>query len=121
LETYPYVIEALQKEGFRAVQVAAGDSISVAVNAEGEIRAWGSFRVGSLSIEEWEWKLMGREMRVNLDSTRIQRITLSNSYLLLYLVLRGSRSFKSHVGMIMSSHSPLLVRYGYGVTDHPDN
>ena len=45
LETYPYVIEALQKEGFRAVQVAAGDSISVAVNAEGEIRAWGSFRV----------------------------------------------------------------------------
>jgi regulator of chromosome condensation len=45
LETYPYVIEALEKEGFRAVQVAAGDSISVAVNEEGDIRAWGSFRV----------------------------------------------------------------------------
>lgn len=45
LETYPYIIEALAKEGFRAVQVAAGDSISVAVDAEGDIRAWGSFRV----------------------------------------------------------------------------
>jgi regulator of chromosome condensation len=45
LETYPYVIEALEKEGFRAVQVAAGDSISVAVDANGDIRAWGSFRV----------------------------------------------------------------------------
>lgn len=45
LETYPFVIEELQKQKFRAVQVAAGDSISVAVNEEGEIRAWGSFRV----------------------------------------------------------------------------
>jgi hypothetical protein len=64
---------------------------------------------------------MGREMRVNLDSTRIQRITLSNSCLLLYLDLKGSRSFKSHVGMIMSLRSLPLVRYGYGVTDPPDN
>lgn len=47
LESYPYVIEELGKEGFRAVQVAAGDSISVAVNEKGEIRAWGSFRVGT--------------------------------------------------------------------------
>jgi regulator of chromosome condensation len=46
LESYPYVIEELEKEKFRAVQVAAGDSISVAVNENGEIRAWGSFRVG---------------------------------------------------------------------------
>ncbi|ORY29674.1 regulator of chromosome condensation 1/beta-lactamase-inhibitor protein II [Naematelia encephala] len=44
LETYPFVIEALEKEGFRAVQVDAGDSVSVAVSDKGEVRAWGSFR-----------------------------------------------------------------------------
>ena len=44
LETYPYVVEALVKENFRAVQVAAGDSVSVAVSDKGELRAWGSFR-----------------------------------------------------------------------------
>lgn len=49
LESYPYVIEDLEKEGFRAVQVAAGDSISVAVNDKGEIRAWGSFRVSLIA------------------------------------------------------------------------
>jgi hypothetical protein len=64
---------------------------------------------------------MSREMRVNLDSTRIQRITLFNSYLSLYLDLRGSRSFKYPVGMITSSLSLLLGRYGYGVMDPPDN
>ncbi|EIW68398.1 hypothetical protein TREMEDRAFT_32149 [Tremella mesenterica DSM 1558] len=44
LETYPFVVESLEKEGFRAVQVAAGDSVSVAVSDKGELRAWGSFR-----------------------------------------------------------------------------
>ena len=33
------------EEGFRTVSVAAGDSVSVAVSDQGEIRAWGSFRV----------------------------------------------------------------------------
>lgn len=54
LETYPYVIDALEKEGFRAVQVAAGDSISVAVNAEGDVRAWGSFRVSASILGKGE-------------------------------------------------------------------
>jgi len=45
LETVPFVIESLEKEDFRAVSVAAGDSVSVAVSDKGEIRAWGSFRV----------------------------------------------------------------------------
>jgi len=66
-------------------------------------------------------ELMSREMRVNSDSTRIQRTTLSNSYPSLYLDLKGSRSFKYLVGMIMSSHSLLLVRFGYGVMDPLDN
>ncbi|KAL0247475.1 hypothetical protein I308_103540 [Cryptococcus tetragattii IND107] len=44
LESYPFVVETLEQEGFRAVQVAAGDSISVAISEKGELRAWGSFR-----------------------------------------------------------------------------
>lgn len=45
LETVPFVVERLVEEGFRAVQVAAGDSVSVAVSDKGKVRAWGSFRV----------------------------------------------------------------------------
>lgn len=48
LESYPFVVETLEQEGFRAVQVAAGDSISVAISEKGELRAWGSFRVRHL-------------------------------------------------------------------------
>ncbi|WWC90461.1 uncharacterized protein L201_005396 [Kwoniella dendrophila CBS 6074] len=44
LETVPLVVESLEKEGFRAVKVAAGDSVSVAISDQGELRAWGSFR-----------------------------------------------------------------------------
>ena len=51
LETVPYVIESLEEESFRAVQVAAGDSVSVAVSDTGKVRAWGSFRV-SRTIRE---------------------------------------------------------------------
>lgn len=32
-------------EKFRATRVAAGDSISVALSDQGEVRVWGSFRV----------------------------------------------------------------------------
>lgn len=40
LESYPFVVESLKKENFRAVQVQAGDSVSVAVSDAGEIRVW---------------------------------------------------------------------------------
>lgn len=49
LEAYPYVVQSLVDEGFRAVQVAAGDSVSVAVSDKGLVRAWGSFRVSSVA------------------------------------------------------------------------
>ena len=32
-------------ETYKAVQIAAGDSISAAISNEGELRVWGSFRV----------------------------------------------------------------------------
>jgi regulator of chromosome condensation len=58
LETYPYVVEALEKQGFRAVQVAAGDSVSVAISDKGELRAWGSFRVGECSFQKSTFELI---------------------------------------------------------------
>lgn len=45
LETVPFVLDSLEKEGFRAAQVAAGDSVSIAISDKGKLRAWGSFRV----------------------------------------------------------------------------
>ena len=45
LESVPMMVEKLQEENFRAVRVAAGDSVSLAVDDRGEVRQWGSFRV----------------------------------------------------------------------------
>ncbi|KIJ49704.1 hypothetical protein M422DRAFT_777621 [Sphaerobolus stellatus SS14] len=44
LETQPMVLDSLVEENFRAVEVAAGDSVSVALGEHGDLRAWGSFR-----------------------------------------------------------------------------
>ncbi|KAF8527766.1 regulator of chromosome condensation 1/beta-lactamase-inhibitor protein II [Gautieria morchelliformis] len=44
LETQPMVIQTLVDENFRAVAVSAGDSVSVALGHEGDLRVWGSFR-----------------------------------------------------------------------------
>lgn len=46
------VVQGLVDEEFRTVQICAGDSISIALSEDGDVRAWGSFRVrsgGSLS------------------------------------------------------------------------
>jgi regulator of chromosome condensation len=51
LETEPMLVSGLQEEEFRAVKAAAGDSISVVVGEEGDVRAWGSFRV-SLDFDQ---------------------------------------------------------------------
>jgi regulator of chromosome condensation len=45
LEANPLPVQALIDENFRAVKIAAGDSISAAISAEGELRVWGSFKV----------------------------------------------------------------------------
>lgn len=44
-EAWPFVVKDLVEQDFRAVKVAAGDSVSVAVSDKGDLRAWGSFRV----------------------------------------------------------------------------
>ncbi|KAG5635990.1 hypothetical protein H0H81_009440 [Sphagnurus paluster] len=45
LTCYPHPLQSLVDEGFRAVKIAAGDGISGAVSAKGDLRVWGSFRV----------------------------------------------------------------------------
>jgi alpha-tubulin suppressor-like RCC1 family protein len=50
LSVTPYPIQSLLDENFRAVKVAAGDSISAAISSEGDLRIWGSFRVGFIFI-----------------------------------------------------------------------
>ena len=45
LESWPMAVAALEEEEFRAVKAIAGDSISIVVGEEGDVRAWGSFRV----------------------------------------------------------------------------
>ena len=45
LTSYPYPLQSLVDEGFRAVKITAGDSICAAISDEGELRVWGSFRV----------------------------------------------------------------------------
>lgn len=45
LTSLPHPIQTLVDEKFRAVRVAAGDSVSAAISAEGDLRVWGSFRV----------------------------------------------------------------------------
>ncbi|KAF7355548.1 hypothetical protein MSAN_01471900 [Mycena sanguinolenta] len=54
LTNLPHPLDSLVAEHFRAVQVATGDSICVAIDNHGEIRVWGSFRAneGSLGFSE---------------------------------------------------------------------
>ncbi len=50
LTTIPHPLQTLVDDGFRALKVAAGDSISAAIGTEGELRVWGSFRVSDIAI-----------------------------------------------------------------------
>lgn len=45
LTSTPHPIQSLVDEGFRAVQVVAGDSVCAAVSDKGDLRVWGTFRV----------------------------------------------------------------------------
>lgn len=50
LTAVPHPLQTLVDENFRAVRIAAGDSICAAISSEGELRVWGSFRVSFLCI-----------------------------------------------------------------------
>jgi regulator of chromosome condensation len=48
LTAYPYIIESLEKEGFRAVRITAGDNIGAALSDNGSLRVWGTFKASNL-------------------------------------------------------------------------
>ena len=50
LTTIPHPLQTLVDDGFRALKIAAGDSISAAIDTEGELRVWGTFRVSHVAI-----------------------------------------------------------------------
>ncbi|RDX49855.1 RCC1/BLIP-II [Lentinus brumalis] len=43
----PVPVQSLVDEGFRAVKVAAGDCIGVALDSQGQLRAWGTYRTSN--------------------------------------------------------------------------
>lgn len=50
----PVPIQSLVDEGFRAVKVVLGDCIGVVVDGEGQLRAWGTYRVSdSVILSAW--------------------------------------------------------------------
>ena len=50
LETTPVVLQNLADQDFRAVDIAAGASHSIAIGHDGTLRAWGTFSVCNRSL-----------------------------------------------------------------------
>lgn len=50
LTSFPHPLQSLVVDKFRAVRIAAGDSVSAAISEEGELRVWGSFRAAEGSL-----------------------------------------------------------------------
>ncbi|THG96280.1 hypothetical protein EW026_g5529 [Hermanssonia centrifuga] len=44
LTSQPFPLQSLVDQNFRAVRIAAGDSISAAISSQGDLQVWGSFR-----------------------------------------------------------------------------
>ncbi|KZT39640.1 RCC1/BLIP-II protein [Sistotremastrum suecicum HHB10207 ss-3] len=60
LTSTPHVLQSLADENFRAVGIAAGDSISAAISTNGSLRVWGSFKanegaLGFSSASSHQW------------------------------------------------------------------
>ena len=68
LTTIPHPLQTLVDDGFRALKVAAGDSISAAIGTEGELRVWGSFRVSHVAIVVLYHLTLARPMKGRLAS-----------------------------------------------------
>ncbi|GJN92900.1 hypothetical protein Rhopal_005940-T1 [Rhodotorula paludigena] len=89
LESRPMEVEQLGSDlqPFRAVRVAAGDSVSLAISENGEVRAWGSFRSaeGLLgfdgSANSSKTQLVPQALR-NLDKHTIVQIACGDDHFL---------------------------------------
>ncbi|KAF8335878.1 regulator of chromosome condensation 1/beta-lactamase-inhibitor protein II [Cantharellus anzutake] len=69
LETQPKTVDTLVEDNFRAVKVAGGDSVSVALGSRGDIRVWGSFRASD--------GLLGFDGKEGSPKTQVIPIALS--------------------------------------------
>ncbi|OBZ67722.1 Protein pim1 [Grifola frondosa] len=83
--TLPVPIQSLVDEGFRAIQVVAGDSVSAAISDKGELRVWGTFRgneglVGFSSSSQREFK---PTTVVDLHDEKFVSAAAGNNHLLL--------------------------------------
>ncbi|KAK4700239.1 regulator of chromosome condensation, partial [Phenoliferia sp. Uapishka_3] len=70
LETSPMLVEGLQEEGFKAVRIAAGDSVSLAISDLGEVRCWGSFRASE--------GILGFDGKAGSSQTQLKPVALPN-------------------------------------------
>ncbi|GJJ06239.1 hypothetical protein Clacol_000429 [Clathrus columnatus] len=68
LETQPMVAQSLADENFRAVAVSAGDSVSVALGLDGDLRSWGSFRSSE--------GLLGFDGKLNSSKTQLKPLPI---------------------------------------------
>ena len=83
LESQPFLVQDLVQSQFRAVRIAAGDNVSIVLNHEGSIRAWGGFRV-SRNCEITECALtkrcdslqMGLSALTTMTRTKCQSLNL---------------------------------------------
>ncbi|KAI0319238.1 regulator of chromosome condensation 1/beta-lactamase-inhibitor protein II [Amylostereum chailletii] len=50
LTSVPHPLQTLVDENYKAVRIAAGDSISASISTEGQLRVWGSFRANEGSL-----------------------------------------------------------------------
>lgn len=85
------LVQGLEEEDFRAVRVAAGDSVSLALSDNGELRCWGSFRVSASCDAVFEFMfivflprqqhsegLLGFDGGVGSSLTQLKPVALKN-------------------------------------------
>ncbi|KAF7770328.1 hypothetical protein Agabi119p4_6302 [Agaricus bisporus var. burnettii] len=83
LTSWPRPIQTLVDQNFRAVVVAAGDSIGAAVSDEGELRVWGTYRgmEGALGFSSRSEK---QQLPTPiLTSSRVSSVAAGNNHLVI--------------------------------------
>ena len=55
LESVPMPVVELERQKFRPVIASVGDSLTIAVGADGHAKGWGIFRVSTLFLHNTVW------------------------------------------------------------------
>ncbi|KAI0292536.1 RCC1/BLIP-II [Russula brevipes] len=89
LTTFPHPLRTLVDDCFRALKVAAGDSISAAIGTEGELRVWGSFRANEGALGFSSGLTHQFIPKAALPNERCVNVSTGNNHLLV-LTVTGS-------------------------------